>query len=152
RELLALVARRPLAATSLTAAVLYRVVEAFAPTLHVDEADNALRDNDDLRVLFNSGYSRGTSRVPRCVGDEHEPRLFETFGPKALALIGKPPATILDRAIELGMRRRRKDEKLEPFRRRDVEPGAHIFCLQNRCARARARARAIGGVGPFLLA
>jgi hypothetical protein len=42
-----------------------------------------LVDNEPLRAIINSGWTRG-SGVLRCDGDD--PRLFSTFCPKAIGL------------------------------------------------------------------
>ena len=89
----------------MTAAALFRAVEQFRPTLLVDEADTFLRDRDDLRGVLNSGHLRASAVVVRTVGDEHEARLFSTWAPKAVALIGTLPDTLADRSIILSMRR-----------------------------------------------
>lgn len=119
---------RPLFASNISAAALFRTVEAHRPTLLVDEADTFLRNNDELRGLLNSGHVP-TGTVVRTVGEDFEPRAFSTWGAKALALIGDLPGTLADRAIVLPFSRRKRGEKrerlridrlpeLEPLRRR----------------------------------
>jgi uncharacterized protein DUF3631 len=114
-ELTAALAKRPLAAANITAAALYRTVEQFAPTLIVDEADTFLLTNLELRGIINSGHTRATAFVVRTVG--HEPRLFSTWGARMIALIGRLPTTLEDRAIVLPMRRRAPGETVERIRR-----------------------------------
>ena len=75
---------RPLAASSITPASLFRVVELVRPTLLIDEADTFATDNDELRGIINSGHSRDSAHVIRTVGDDHEPRSFSTWCPKLL--------------------------------------------------------------------
>src|SRR5215831_11442204 len=103
-DLTAALAQRPLTAANITVAALYRTVEQFAPTLIVDEADTFLLTNLALRGIINSGHTRATAFVIRTAG--HEPRLFSTWGARMIALIGRLPATLEDRAIVLPMRRR----------------------------------------------
>lgn len=128
-ELLSALVPRPLPASNLTPAVVFRAVEKWHPTLLVDEADTFLRRGDELRGVLNSGHRRSLAFVPRCVGDDHEVRTFRTWAPKAVALIGELPDTLADRSIEIRMRRRAPGEeverlrldaltKLEPLRRR----------------------------------
>src|SRR5204862_4553478 len=69
-KLLGALACKPLAAANLTPAVLYRVIEAYAPTILVDEADTFLADQDELRGVLNAGHDRHSAVVPRCVGDD----------------------------------------------------------------------------------
>jgi hypothetical protein len=122
RVLTALVPR-PLAASNVTPAALFRAVEAARPTLLIDEADSFATDNDELRGLVNSGHTRETAYVVRCVGDDHEPRVYTTWTPIALAAIGRLPGTIMDRAIVISLRRRLPDE---PICRYDA--GARAAC------------------------
>ena len=55
--------------------------------------------------------------VLRNVGDSFEPRWFSVWGPKAVAMIGKPWPTLDDRSIEVRMQRRLVGEKVEALRR-----------------------------------
>jgi hypothetical protein len=107
---------RPVPASNISAAALFRVVEKYAPTLLVDEADSFVGDNEELRGVLNSGHTRATAYVVRTVGDNHEPRLFGTFGPKVIALIGTLTATLQDRSIAVPMRRKTKAEKVTRLR------------------------------------
>jgi putative DNA primase/helicase len=121
-KLLGALARRPLEATNITAAVLFRTIEAHRPTLLVDEADTFLRDRDDLRGVLNAGHDRQSAKVPRCVGDDHEPRVFDVWAPVAFAGIGKQHDTLMDRAVVISMRRRSVgSEPVASFRRRQRE-------------------------------
>ncbi len=101
---------RPLAVSNISAASLFRVVEQYEPTLLIDEADAFFKDNEELRGILNSGHTRGTAYVIRTVGDNHEPRRFSTWCPKAIALIGNLPRTLTDRSLTIPMRRKRPDE------------------------------------------
>lgn len=101
---------------SISPAVLFRVVEHHKPTLLIDEGDTFLRDNEDLRGLLNGGHSRMTAHVWRCDGDDHEPRRFTVWAPKAIAMIGRPPETIEDRSVMVPLRRKAPGESVERFR------------------------------------
>lgn len=107
---------KPLAASNVTAAALFRAVEKWRPTLLVDEADTFLSSSDELRGVINSGHNKATAFVIRTTGDDHEPRQFLTWAPKAIALIGKLPATLESRAIHLKLRRLAPGETVEPVR------------------------------------
>jgi putative DNA primase/helicase len=131
-KLLGALACRPLAAASLTPAVLYRVIEAYAPTILVDEADTFLADQDELRGVLNAGHDRHSAVVPRCVGDEFEPKVFHVFGAVAIAAIGKLPDTLMDRSVVIEMKRKAPTEKLQKLRRRQREA---LAALPRRCAR-----------------
>jgi putative DNA primase/helicase len=106
---------RPLGASGITAAALFRVIEAARPTLLLDEADSYARDNEDLRGVLDAGHRRDGA-VIRTVGEDHEPRQFSAWAPVALAAIGRLPGTIEDRSIRISLRRRRPDEAVEPLR------------------------------------
>lgn len=108
---------RPLPASNITAAALFRTVEKHRPTLLIDEADTFLKDNEELRGIVNSGHTRNSAKVVRTVGDSHEPRIFSTWCPKIIALIGKLPPTIEDRSIQIRMHRRARAEKIQRLRR-----------------------------------
>jgi hypothetical protein len=103
------------AVDNITAAALFRFIEAARPTLLLDEADSYARDNEDLRGVLDSGHRRNGG-VIRTVGDDHEPRRFSTWAPVALAAIGHLPGTVEDRSIKIAMRRRRHDEHVEQLR------------------------------------
>jgi putative DNA primase/helicase len=107
---------KALSTSNISTAALFRAVEKWRPTVLIDEADTFLRDNDELRGVLNSGHNRSSARVIRTVGDDHDPKPFRTWAPKAIALIGEPPATLLDRSIVVPLRRKRPDEKVQRFR------------------------------------
>ncbi len=132
---LSLVIHRALAASSITPAALFRSIERWGPTLLIDEADTVLKPggNDDLRTIINSGVTRSTAHVVRCVGDQQEPRMFSTFGPKAIALIGTLPPTVADRSIPIPLERKVKSAQTRRFRRNQVEP--HATELKRRAIR-----------------
>jgi putative DNA primase/helicase len=114
-DVLSRLAPRPLAASNITAAALFRTIEAAKPTLLLDEADTYARDNEDLRSVLDAGHNR-SGAVIRTVGDNHEPRQFSVWAPVALAAIGRLPGTIEDRSIIIRLRRRRPDEQIESLR------------------------------------
>jgi putative DNA primase/helicase len=116
----ALVPRR-LLASNVTPAALFRTIEKFSPTFLIDEADTFIRDKDELRGVLNSGHTRTTAVVIRAVGEEHDPRVFSTWCPKAIALIGRLPDTLADRAIEIAMRRRTAGEHIERLRQDRID-------------------------------
>jgi Protein of unknown function (DUF3631) len=89
----------------------------------LDECDAILdRSNgstEPLRALLNAGNRRGTS-VPRCVGPTQKLFDFAIFCPKVLAGIGEIPGTVKDRSIVVRMSRKRPDETVLRFRRREA--------------------------------
>lgn len=99
---------------------LFRMVEEQQPTLLVDELDSFLKDNEELRGLLNEGVER-SGTFTRLVGEDHKPRAFKVFCPKALAQIGNFPGTVEDRAIPVLMKRKKKDEKTVRFQKKKLE-------------------------------
>lgn len=97
---------RPLSASSISSASLYRYIEAWQPTLLLDETDAFMRENEELRGVINSGHSRDNAYVIRTVGDDFTPKRFSTWGAKALSGIGHLSDTLMDRAIVLELRRK----------------------------------------------
>lgn len=106
---------RPLVASNISAAALFRTIEAFNPTMLLDEADSFLRHNEDLRGVVDAGHQR-QGAVIRTSGEDHEPRRFRVFAPIVMAGIGDLPGTIEDRSIKIQMRRRRPDERVASLR------------------------------------
>ena len=144
-DLLSQLVWRPLSTANASAAAIFRVVEMMRPTLLIDEADTFLMEREDLRGVLNSGHRRGGS-VIRTVGDEFEPRSFSTYSACAIAMIGKLPATLADRAVPIELRRRRSDEPIEPFR---LDRAEHLDQLARKTARwAGDNANAVRGADP----
>ena len=124
--------RKPLPASNITAAALFRTIEMAEPTLMIDEADTFLKGNDELRGILNSGHNKFSAHVIRTTGDDHEPRMFATWAPVAIAMIGRLPGTLEDRSIVIQMRRKRSDEIVTRFRQDQV---IEINDLTGKCAR-----------------
>jgi len=108
-DVLSRLVARPLPASNVSSASVFRVVEAHRPTLLIDEADTFLPDNDELRGVINTGHRKG-GVVLRTVGDDHEVRAFATYSACAIALIGKLPDTIHDRAVSGELKRKLPSE------------------------------------------
>jgi 5S rRNA maturation endonuclease (ribonuclease M5) len=108
-------ARNALISVSITGPALFRSIDKWQPTFAIDEGDTAFVDNDDLRAVVNSGWTRGQG-VIRCDPDTHEPRLYSTFCPKAVAMKGrKLPDTTLSRCIIIELKRKLPKENAEEF-------------------------------------
>jgi putative DNA primase/helicase len=105
-NLLARLVNRPLSAANISTPSLFRTVEVCQPTLLIDEADTFMRENLELRGVINSGHTRDSAYVIRTVGEDHDPRQFSTWAPKAIASISKLPGTITDRSIVISLRRK----------------------------------------------
>jgi len=112
---------RGLLCVEISEAALFRSVELWTPSLIADEADVILAENEPLRAVINSGWTRGAT-VLRCIGDEKTPHVFPTFCPKALGMKGnRLPDTTLSRCIDIELKRKRLDERVEHFRSLDDE-------------------------------
>jgi putative DNA primase/helicase len=107
---------RPIKADGATAAAIYRAVKMWQPTLLLDEADTYLRDNEALRGVLDSGHERGGTRLV-CDTDDNVPTLFPTWCAMAIALIGKPHATIASRCVLIELQRLLKGQQVERYRR-----------------------------------
>jgi putative DNA primase/helicase len=122
---------RALPASNITSAALFRAIDKWHPTLLVDEADTFLKDNEELRGVLNSGHHRGDG-VVRTIGDKHEPAYFDTFGAKAIALVGKLPPSLASRSIHIEMKRKRAAEKVDELR---IDRLGHLLPIKRRLAR-----------------
>ena len=93
----------PRPSSNITPATLFRVVDAFHPTLLIDEADTFLDNRRELTGMLNTGHSRNTAFVERTetVQGVKYVRRFSTFAAIGIAAIGNLPQTIEDRATHL---------------------------------------------------
>lgn len=127
---------QPLALSGISAAVLFRIADKYRPTVLIDEGDTFLnRENQDMHGIINSGHSRHAPYIWRCVGDDHEPKSFYVFGPKAIAFIGHTRDTLHDRAVEVELRRKLPHEKVSRLRQAD---GGELDVLAQKLARLKA--------------
>jgi hypothetical protein len=112
-------------AISPSEAVLYHKIDVDKPTLLLDETDTLFANGKDdrgelLRSLLNAGFER-KARVPRCVNKGEEIKEYSVFCPKAFAGIGSLPDTITDRCVPIRLKKKRRYETVERFRKRDAE-------------------------------
>lgn len=114
-EVLEAFACRGLMVSNLTAAVLFRVIDKACPTLMIDEADRFLRDKEELNGIINAGHTRRSARVPRCIGDNHDVKMFSVWGPQIFAGIGKQADTLADRSVIVRLRRKLEGERAAPI-------------------------------------
>ncbi|WP_052452248.1 DUF3631 domain-containing protein [Noviherbaspirillum autotrophicum] len=114
--LLSRMSRRPLTASNITPAALFRCIDEWAPTLFIDEADAFMRENEELRGVINCGHTRDSAYVVRTVGKEFTPKKFNVWGAKAVSGIGRLADTLMDRAIVLKLRRKMPTEFVERLR------------------------------------
>jgi len=115
---------KPIQASSISPSALFRSIDAWQPTLLIDEVDACMKDNEELRGLINCGHTRDSAFTVRCVGDDHTPKKFNVWGAKALSGIGHVADTIEDRSIILELRRKLPTESVD--RIRYAEPNLFI--------------------------
>jgi putative DNA primase/helicase len=122
---------RTVMASNISPTAIFRFIQSAKPTLLIDEADTHSQ-SEEARGIYNSGHTRDTASVVRNVGDRHEPQPFSTWGPKAIAGIGKFAETMRDRAIILKMKRKLKTQTVSKLKGRDTEATA---TLRRKCCR-----------------
>jgi hypothetical protein len=117
-EILESLVFRPVRTAGVSEAALYRIVATAAPTLLIDEAQN-LRQRDErsaaLHDLLCAANRRGAFVLRVGGPDRDRVEQFPIFGPKALAAIGSLASVVMDRAIQIPMRRRKPDEQIAAF-------------------------------------
>jgi len=106
---------RALLTSSITASSLFRCVEAWEPTLLIDEADTFAKDNDELNGIINCGHTKRTATVIRSekIGDTFEPRKFSVWCPQIIAGIKAQRDTLHDRSVIVEMRRKMPGESVQ---------------------------------------
>ena len=130
-----------------SAAVLYRTINEFRPTLLIDEVDTIFNqaNYEELRAVLNAGFQRGNT-IPRWNAEKHTIDMFDPFCPKVLAGIGELPDTVQDRSIPIRLKRKLTTERVERFRRRQA---LQLRPLRNRLeAWGETHAASLDGVVP----
>lgn len=111
-EVASSMARDSLLVSNMSAASIYRMSEQGQPTLFIDEADTFLKNGDaEINGLINSSHTKSAAKVSRCVGDNHETKVFSTWMPMVLASIGDLADTLMDRSIVINLRRKKSHEQ-----------------------------------------
>ncbi|SEC16282.1 Protein of unknown function [Streptomyces sp. 2224.1] len=131
---------QPMAAVNASPAALFRAVSGAEgrPTILFDEIDTVFGpkagDNEELRGFLNAGHRRGQLTY-RCVGDGGNQTVqgFPSYCGVAVAGLGSLPDTILTRSVIIRMRRRARNERVEPFRHRLHAAEGHV--LRDRLAK-----------------
>jgi putative DNA primase/helicase len=126
RDVVGVFVPRPLLTENMTVAVLFRVVAAQSPTILADEYDAWLKDNEELRGVFNAGHRRGAT-VYRCEGNNNDVRAFAAFAPAVLCGIGALPGTLHDRSIVIRLERAKPGEVVNRFDSRQTQ-NEHELC------------------------
>ena len=136
----------PMTAVNASAAALFRSVSNpnGRPTILFDEIDTIFGpkagDNEELRGFLNAGHRR-TGVTYRCIGDggNQTVQAFPSYCAVAVAGLGALPDTIMTRSVIIRMRRRARNERVEPFRARSHEAEGHK--LRDRLAQWAEHAR-----------
>lgn len=137
-------------------AALFRAVSGAEgrPTILFDEIDTVFGpkagDNEELRGFLNAGHRRGQLTY-RCVGDGGNQSVqgFPSYCGVAVAGLGSLPDTILTRSVIIRMRRRARNEHVEPFRHRLHAAEGHV--LRDRLAKWAESVRPmVEGVFPLM--
>ena len=115
-ELVLYLSNRPIPASNISAAAVFRVIGDNCPTLVLDEADSYMQEDEVMRGVINSGHKRQFAFVIRVVNDRGETAQFSTWCPKAIARIGQPKRTILSRSIPIRLERKAKGIKTEKLK------------------------------------
>lgn len=84
-----------------------------------------------MRGLVNAGFQRGMP-VLRTHGPQHTPTEFHVFSPVVMAAIGVLPDTIVDRAVNIRLRRRKPVEMVGQFR--SGRHATHLHTLRDELA------------------
>ncbi len=133
-DLLGALAHKVLLVSNASPSAIYRAIEKWQPTLLFDEGDAFIRNNEDIRCILNASHKKRGASVLRCVGDDHEPKLFKVWAPKALATIGRLQSTLMDRSIVIEMQRKRLTDKAEPLEDEMLD-GPEFENLRRQCVR-----------------
>jgi phage/plasmid primase-like uncharacterized protein len=117
-RILSKLVKHPLLSSNITPAAIFRSIEAFSPTLIIDEADTFLDSSSEIRGIINAGHERENAFVVRTVGEEFLPTRFDVFGPKVISGIGSRKGTLIDRGIVIEMKRRGPNDHVDRFKSR----------------------------------
>jgi putative DNA primase/helicase len=129
--LLSKLCRKSLRSGSTTPSVLFRAIEILHPTFLLDESEKFLEVGSEFHALLNQGHARGDFAL-RNVGDNHEPRMFDTFCLAAFARNGRIPDDLEQRSIVIELQRRLPGEKLDVLRDDQTD---HLGNLARMCSR-----------------
>lgn len=116
---------KPVVSSNMTAPALFRTLHERGGTLLLDEAERlkaATPEAGEINSMLLAGYKAGgcATRLEK-VGEKHEPREFQVYGPKALACIAGLPPALRSRCIGITMFRAGPDSP-KPSRRLDEDP------------------------------
>ena len=107
-------AHRSLLASSISPSAIFRVIDAWQPTMIIDEADTMAKDNEELRGILNAGHRKNSAHVIRNVpiNKGFEPKKFSVWAPQVLAAIGDLWDTVTDRSIVVQLDRKKPGDQI----------------------------------------
>ncbi len=121
---------RPVASSNISPAAFFRVIKDLSPTLLIDEADTFLKNNDQLKGILNSGYTRQTAYVLRPASSSPSPSPNTQADAASLpCAVARFSYTLADRCILIHMQRKTQHEHCDRSRLLDPAP------LTRKCAR-----------------
>ena len=101
---------RPVTASSMTTAVLFRLIDSINPTLILDEVETFMDASEEMRGIINAGHSKEAAFTYRV--ERGKVRKYSVFGPKLISGIGPRSATVMSRGIVIELMRARQDEPI----------------------------------------
>jgi hypothetical protein len=120
-------------AEDMTAPIMFKIIERECPTLLIDEVDTIWSGNrnEEKRRILNTGYKKGGMAWRQVAYDLIQ---YSTFSPKVLAGLknGMLPATVYDRSIPIGMKKKGKDVHIERFVEHLFEKSSEVDGLLDR--------------------
>lgn len=107
-------AYRGMTTSNISSAALFRAVDAWHPTLLIDEADRFLKGDDALNGLLNAGHRRRAAFVTRVeeIDGQRVPRRFSVWGAQVIATIGRQAGTLEDRSVTVDLRRKLRSDRV----------------------------------------
>jgi len=112
REIIGLWVKDPLTVMNASEASLFRVIEAYRPTLLIDEADTFLNGKPELTGVLNSGYKQDGHTLRQGGRNYEDTKQFSTWSAKCIAGIGRLTDTIESRCITIKLKRKKTSEKV----------------------------------------
>jgi hypothetical protein len=106
---------RNISSGDITSAYVFRAIDESQASICIDEADLSIKGSNNFTKLLNSSYLKESARALRASGKDHKPSTFSSWGPKVFAGIGNLADTTEDRSIQINMRRKTRQDKVERY-------------------------------------
>ncbi len=123
------VSRMATYSANISPAALFRIIDAFHPTILLDEAEGLMNPKSETAIamvgLLNAGHSKKACvlrAVPASAGNAKVAvEQLNLYCPKAFTAIGKLPLTLADRSIAVRMQRRQPNQVIARYLSRKAE-------------------------------